>query len=161
MKKGFIYSIIFLMALSVFWVVAQEEIPPPDGEQFWTYISKTNPYTEWTHWPGYEDIYPGKSPHGAYLKIYVNDTAFQAIQNKTLPMPTGSIIVKENYGDDKETLMAVTPMYKVADFNPESGNWFWGKYGADGSVQAAGKVQGCIDCHRKAKDKDWLFTEMK
>jgi len=157
-KRTYFFGFILLMIVSMVWVLAEKDTPPADGAQFWTYITETNPYTEWKPWPGYLDIYPGQSPHGAFLKLYVNDKAFKAIQDEKMPMPAGSIIVKENYGEDKETLMAVTPMYKVMDYNPEGGDWFWAKYGAEGDVMASGKVQGCIDCHIKRKDKDWLFS---
>jgi hypothetical protein len=107
-------------------------------------------------WPGKEGMLPGKSPHGAYLKVYVNDIARFAIEQKR-PMPNGAIIVKENYGEDKKTLMAVTPMYKSKGYNRKAGDWFWGKYGPDGKIMASGKVKGCIKCHSTVKKQDWLF----
>jgi hypothetical protein len=57
--------------------------------------------------------------------------------------------------------MAVTPMYKFKGYNPEAGDWFWGKYGPDGKVMVAGKVNGCIECHEDVKDNDWIFTEVE
>ncbi len=141
--------------------IAEEGMPPTDPEKFWNYISEKNPYTDWDHWPGYDGIYPGKSPHGAYLKLYANDVAIEAAKAGKTEMPEGAILVKENYGKDKKTLMAVTPMYKVKGYNPEAGDWFWGKYGPDGKVMAAGKPDGCIKCHGVKQDQDWLFTEPK
>lgn len=139
----------------------EKGLPPPDGQAFWTYINETNPYTQWKHWPGYEDIYPGKSPHGAYLKLYANEIALNAIQNGTIKeLPAGSILVKENYGEDKKMLMAITPMYKVAGFNPDAGNWFWAKYGPDGNVMESGKIDSCIQCHSTAKTS-YIFSEPK
>ena len=70
-------------------------------------------------------------------------------------------VVKENYGKDAATLMAVTPMYKVEGYNAEGADWFWGKYGADGKVMKAGKVEGCIKCHAKVKDQNWIFNTVK
>lgn len=163
MKKGQLFIVLglaFLMTMA-FSLADMEEMPAADGAKFWTYISETNPYTDWMHWPGYEEMYPGGSPHGAYLKLYVNDIALKAIEEEMKEMPEGAIIVKENYADDKETLAAITPMYKVKDFNPMAGDWFWAKYGADGEVMDSGKVQGCIDCHKKMEDRDWLFTGSK
>jgi hypothetical protein len=138
---------------------AQEKTAPTEGAAFWKYITETNPYTKWKMWPGMEEMYPGTSPHGAFLKLYVNDKAYQAIKDKKA-MPNGAILVKENYGEDKKTLMAVTPMYKVAGYNPAAGDWFWAKINTasppKGEVEASGKVQGCIDCHKT--QKDFLFT---
>ncbi len=134
--------------------------PPAEADGFWTYITEKNLYTDWEFWPGHDGIYPGKSPHGAYLKLYANPAAIKAVKAGK-PMPDGAIIIKENYGKDKKTLMAVTPMYKMKGFNPDGGDWFWAKYGPAGKVMKAGKVQGCINCHRVMQTKDWLFTQPK
>lgn len=162
MKRNLVvvFGLLGVLALVASFSVAGWNRPPPDADKFWTYISKTDPYTGWGYWPGYYGIYPGKSPHGAYLKVYTNGIALKAAREGN-PMPYGAIIVKENYGKDKKTLMAVTPMYKVKGYNPDGGDWFWGKYGPDGKVMAAGKVKGCINCHSMQKSKDWIFTEVK
>lgn len=137
----------------------EETLPDPEAEALWTYITSTNPYTDWPPFPGHEGIYPGESPHGAYLKLYVNKPALLAISAMEDEMPEGAILVKENYAEDKKTLVAVTPMYKVAGYNPEGGDWFWAKYDAEGETAAAGKVDGCINCHRTVEGDDWVFTK--
>jgi hypothetical protein len=136
---------------------AGSHMPAADAGKLWTHITTTNPYDGWGFWPGHVGMYPGKSPHGAYLKVYANTAALKAAREGK-PMPDGAIIVKENYGKDKQTLMAVTPMYKIDGYNPEGGDWYWAKYGADGSVDKAGKVKGCIQCHSVKKNNDWIFT---
>lgn len=154
-----IKGLVMVMGLIVLVTVAVASVtkmPEPDGKKFWDYISKFDPYTKWKMWPGHEGMYPGKSPHGAFLKVYVNDIAYAAIKQKR-PMPNGSIVVKENYGKDKKTLMAITPMYKSKGYNPDAGDWFWGKYGPDGKIMASGKIEGCIKCHSTVKKQDWLF----
>lgn len=128
------------------------------ASKFWTYITATHPYTGWGYWPGKYGMYPGKTPHGAYLKMYANGIALKAAREGK-PMPDGAIIVKENYGKDKKTLMAITPMYKVSGYNPAGGDWWWAKYGPDGKVMASGKVKGCINCHRAQMANDWMFTK--
>jgi hypothetical protein len=141
--------------------IAEQAMPAAEGETFWTYITKTKPYSSWSFWPGKEGIYPGQSPHGEYLKLYANDIAINAAKAGMKTMPNGVILVKENYGKDQTTLMAITPMYKFKGYNPEAGDWFWGKYGPDGKVMAAGKVNGCIQCHEDVKDNDWIFTKVQ
>lgn len=136
------------------------EMPKTEADDFWNYITAENPYTEWKQWPGMEGMYEGQSPHGAYLKLYLNDVAYKAIKEDKM-LPDGAILVKENYGEDMETLMAITPMYRSKGYNPDAGDWFWAKYGNEGKVMASGKVQSCIDCHMKAKDMDWVFTKGK
>ena len=162
MKARWVVVFAILSAVVIYAAVsgAGGDKPPADAEKFWNYISKDNPYSAWEFWPGYDGIYPGKSPHGAFLKLYANDLAISAAKEGK-PMPEGAILVKENYGKDKKTLMAITPMYKVKGYNPEGGDWFWGKYSPEGTIIDAGKPEGCIKCHGVKKDSDWLFTEPK
>jgi hypothetical protein len=54
--------------------------------------------------------------------------------------------------------MFLTVMYKFKGYNPEGGDWFWAKYARDGSVMASGKVEGCIKCHGRRKDNDYIYT---
>lgn len=162
MKKGLFVTmaLILVMGFAIAVSTADEPMPGADAEEFWNYIAEQNPYTEWEFWPGYEGMYPGQSPHGAFLKLYANEPAIKAAKEGK-PMPDGAILVKENYGEDQQTLMAVTPMYKIKGYNPDAGDWYWAKYDADGVVEVAGKPQGCISCHSVRRDKDWLFTEPK
>ncbi len=146
-----------LMLLSARLVAGGDELPPADGEKFWHYITETDPYQQWDMWPGHQGMVPGKSPHGAHLKIYANDIAIKAAERDEEKLPPGSILVKENYAEDAETLKAVTPMYKIKGYNPDGGGWFWAKYGAAGKVMAAGKVGSCMDCHRSKQAQDWRF----
>lgn len=164
MKKNVYLLIIIGMAfftlLAGAIIPGGDEMPKAEAKDFWEYISKENPYANWKQWPGMEGMYEGQSPHGAYLKLYLNEKAYMAVKDSK-EMPDGAILVKENYGKDKEKLMAITPMYKKEGFNPDAGDWFWAKYGAEGEVMASGKVESCIDCHMKVKESDWLFTKGK
>jgi hypothetical protein len=153
-------ALIAVIMLSALVSTAGEDMVPADAGKMWTHITACNPYLGWGTWPGYPAIYPGKSPHGAFLKLYANGLALKAAREGK-SMPNGAIIVKENYGKDQKTLMAITPMYKFKGYNPEGGDWFWAKYKPDGTVEKSGKVKGCIDCHRTQEDKDWLFTTPK
>ena len=137
---------------------AEENLPLTDPGELWSYITETNPYRKWGRWPGYEGIHKGKSPHGVYLKLYGNPVALNAVRTG-MAMPNGAIIVQENYGADRKTITAITPMYKVTGYNPEAGDWFWAKYASNGNVFKAGKLEECIDCHCTQEANGWLFTE--
>jgi hypothetical protein len=136
------------------------DMPAADGAALWEYVTKTDPYTGWEYWPGREGTYKGTHPHGAQLKLYGNGPALEAARAGR-EMPSGSIVLKENYGKDGKTLMAVTPMYKVEGYNPDGGDWFWAKYGPGGEVQKEGKVEGCVNCHRPRSSQNWIFNEVK
>jgi hypothetical protein len=139
--------------------LAGADLPEAEEESFLTYVTTTNPYQEWGMWPGKGKLYQGTEPHGALLTTYVNEIAEQAVmeQAQAEGMPEGSIIVKENYTPDKQ-LAAVTAMYKKKGYHPEAGDWFWIKYEPSGEVEASGKVDGCIQCHEKARGRDYTFT---
>jgi hypothetical protein len=137
---------------------------PPFAVQFWDYLQKSY-YRNWAPGPGATgDIYAGQSPHGAFLKMYLNRVA--AGNPKSLPHE--SILVKENFGKDGKTLMAVTVMYRSKNFDPDHNDWYWIEYMPDGSVARtppekgsmpiAGKFKSCIECHAGAKGNDLTFV---
>lgn len=131
--------------------------PAPDGKAVIDYITKDNPYQQWDLWPGKDKLYKGQHPHGAFLTTYVSPLALGAIEAKGGTMLDTSFVVKENYTPEK-TLAAITVMYKKEGYNPEGGDWFWLKFTPDGSIEAEGKVAGCIGCHKSVEGNDWLFT---
>ena len=131
------------------------------AKEFWEYLQKVDYQEEWSRWPGQDQEFTeGTSPHGAFLKVYVNATVAGNLEDP----PVKSIIIKENYDEDKE-LVAITPMYKVSeDYDPENDNWYWAKYKPDGTlfekdgIKISGKVKGCIECHSSAEGGDYIFT---
>ncbi|RMG32777.1 MAG: hypothetical protein D6725_16970 [Planctomycetota bacterium] len=131
----------------------------PFERKFWDWLQSVH-YRNWAPVPGQTgEATAGQSPHGAFVKMYLNRTA----AGHPNELPNGSIIVKENYGPDGKTLMAVTVMYRSRGFDPQHGDWYWVKYGADGTVayknamKLAGRVKGCIECHQGADGGDWAF----
>lgn len=188
MKKNIsVISLIALLAISCFSVgcerpekkkampkkemaqMSMEEIRKAEkmtGE-LWNKIQGENYRENWAMWPGKVAYYKGKEPHGVLLTTYVNDVAYESIENKEGMMPYGSIIIKENYMPDK-TLGAITVMHKIEGFNPDANDWFWVKFGQDGKVMTmemggmtmklAGKVPGCITCHGVQRSNDYVFT---
>ncbi|MFQ5730493.1 MAG: cytochrome P460 family protein [Planctomycetaceae bacterium] len=135
--------------------------------KLWDYL-QTIQYRNWAPAAGQGlDAYPGKSPHGAFLKMYLNRVA---ASNAKSP-PYGSIIIKENYGKDKKTLMAVTVMYRVKGYDAANNDWYWVKYKPDGTVARtppdkgskpiAGRFKSCINCHDGAAGDDYYFANDK
>ena len=131
-------------------------------------------YTAWEHeTDAPAGFYEGNEPHGLILRSYMNPTSFEAAQSMPGTFPEDSLIVKENHLADgvqvnrededravegfEGNLESVTVMLKVPGYNPDAGDWFWAKYGTDGSIQAAGQVDGCIGCHTQVADNDYVF----
>ena len=132
-------------------------LPEAKAESVWTYLTKFNSYKSWKLWPGTKKLYDGTQPHGMLLTTYVSKNARTVIKKKQGVFAPGDFIVKENYKPDK-TLAAITVMYKKEGYNPAAGDWYWAKYQPDGTVDKAGKVEGCIKCHSAKADNDWVFT---
>lgn len=139
-----------------------QQAPPklPFDQRLWQFL-KAAKYQNWGSLPGASyDMYPGTSPHGDFLKLYVNRVAGAAPEE----LPSGTLIVKENYGPDKKTLMAVTVMHRSKGFDPEHGDWYWAKYEPNGATSTmegmtlASKVQMCAECHASAKGDDMCFS---
>lgn len=140
------------------------QTPAEFQQSFWKHITQKSPYRNWERWPaGSEDARPADGPHGPWVKTY----AKQAGSNDSARLGYGSILVQEDYGNDKTTLKAVSVMYCVKGADPAHYDWYWLKYAPDGTVMRlpadqggkpiAGKVQSCIQCHQKAK-ADLVFS---
>ena len=129
------------------------------GETLWRALQQSMYAVNWHYVPGRPPgFYQGSEPHGAMLRTFVNNIAYDAIRAKAASYPEGAIIAKENYSADGQKLGAITVMKKIKGYDPEHGDWFWAKYGPDGKVLAAGKVAGCIACHTGAEEQDWVFS---
>jgi hypothetical protein len=153
MKKSFLgFFLLFVFLLSGTLVFA--EMPGPDAPALWDYITKESPYKKWSFWPDHHGMQPGRAPHGPLHKVYIND---KTLSSSKTPIQYGGIIVKENYSKSKE-LKAITLMYKIKDYNPDGGDWFWVKYGTDGKADVVGKPKGCIGCHGSHADNDFIFV---
>jgi len=132
--------------------------PGPDPAEFWSSLQKTS-YHDWGTFPRRErGFYPGNSPHGDLLKLFIDETA----ASSPLEPAYGSIIVKENFTEDEE-LLSITVMKRIEDFDPAHGDWWYAKYDPDGDIAMAdgapiaGKVESCVNCHGAAEGADFVF----
>jgi hypothetical protein len=152
-KKVVTGCLFVVMMLSTAGLAIAEDMPAPDSAALWDHISKVSPYTAWSFWPDHQGLQEGNAPHAPQHKIFVNSIGLKA---EKASLDFGAIVVKENIGND-DKLKALTVMYKVRDYNPEAGNWFWAKYSPSGKVAKSGKVKGCIECHTSMAENDYLF----
>ena len=129
----------------------------------------------WKRWPGTTGKYLpdttlwGKNPHlgPKAFQTFINAAAYNTLIGGTFPLVDGAVIVKENYaiaGADT-TLVAYTVMKKKMGYNPDASDWFWAKYDGTGNVLKAGKVGGCIGCHKGTKSvykdaRDLVWTRL-
>lgn len=114
-------------------------------------------YENWEQVEGWEGIvFSVDGTHGQYVQIWANDVAMGDLA----ALPVGSIVVKEGYSDEAgDGLKAITVMERrEAGYDPDNGDWFWGRYGADGSPTHAGRVGFCSDCHADDATGDHSFV---
>ena len=128
-----------------------------NAQTLWERITKTDNYKKYKFWPGHEGMQRGQSPHGIFHIAYINSILKNALPISNRIAPDGSIIVKENFNSSKE-LKLITIMAKVKGYDPENGDWFWGKYSPDGKVLMAGKLAKCAECHKASYDIDNDFV---
>ncbi|MCF6148883.1 MAG: cytochrome P460 family protein [Candidatus Kuenenia sp.] len=157
--------------IEVIPVNGKEKISPNEkiANELWYYIGNKICQNNWKMWPGKTAFYEGeeKEHHGSLSTTYVNDIAYEVIENKKGLMPPGATIVKENYTADK-ALESITVMHKAEGFHPDTNDWFWIKFEPNGKVIAmvtnngdttlSDKVAECIGCHKKQIDNDYIFT---
>ncbi len=154
LKKVITGCLTVALMLSLGTLVLAEDMPGPDGNALWNYISKVSPYTQWSYWPDHQGMQKGRAPHGPLHKVFVNK---KALNSAKPPLQYGAIEVKENYSPAKE-LKAITVMYKVKGYNPKDGDWFWVKYSPRGEPLKAGKPKGCIGCHGTRAANDFVVV---
>lgn len=132
---------------------------PPDttAAAVWAHLQGVD-YRSWDLWPGKAELYVGQEPHGMLLTTYTNAIAARALAEGNLAnMPSGAILVKENWMADS-TFAAATVMMKVPGYNPDHQDWLFAKYQPDGTVDAFGRAAGCQACHQQADGSDYIYT---
>lgn len=124
-------------------------------------------YRSWNSFKNLEGYQDGQSPHGKFVRYYINKVAEGDSNN----FPDGSVIVKENYMAKEESkLAAITIMKKIKNYDPENKDWFWVKFSPSGMIAknpkgmalagrvAKGMEQGCIACHQYADRDDFVYA---
>ena len=138
------------------------QTPEEFNRQLWEHlVNPKSPYNKWPTVPGKPGWQKGEDPHGPATRLYVNQAAAKSLQD----LPVRSIFVLENYADDQKQRTSIDVMYRVKDYDPANGNWYWLRFAEDGSVKKdekgklmSGKVQSCSQCHTKAAGKDLVYS---
>lgn len=138
---------------------------PPTPEEFhssfWNHIVKQGAvYNTWKVLAREKTEDDIENPHGTVSQTFANKVAADDPKN----LPIGSILVREDYNDQRKRL-SISVMYRVKAYDKDHGNWYWIKYLENGTVTrgkdnkvVAGKVSSCSNCHGKAQGKDFAFS---
>lgn len=138
------------------------QAPPPEAQALWQHITQPPGFYKWGTWSSLRESRRSRcaTAYGYFARVFANDVALQA---KGVPLPPGSIVVREGQGMGTNTyapngqIRAYTVMYKVRGFNPKGGDWFWASYSGTGQVRDSGALTECIKCHQTAWQNDYLL----
>jgi hypothetical protein len=109
-------------------------------------------YRSWARAPGYEQRMPTSAPHGEQVDIYVNPTLAAAVSGPAVTeWPVDSIVAKDGWQADGQTLEVIAVMQKRAD------GWFYAEYDGGGSPLYSGQPSVCTGCHGQGSDQILAF----
>lgn len=122
-------------------------------------------YEQWDHYAGLDTHFESGHPGDVWVIAYGNETGLEAVEQQQIPVPQGTVLVKEEYHEDgAEDPFAVTVMEKLSD---EQGDWYWLKAdpelqqvveGPEGIALEGTEELGCINCHAAEEDNDFLMA---
>jgi hypothetical protein len=96
-------------------------------------------------------------PHeGALVHYYANSVALPTRSSNMTRFTVGSVIVKEKLGEDRKVTGVGGMIKHEPGYDPENGDWEY-FYSGEGKF-GSGRIASCADCHRKAKDTDFVYT---
>lgn len=132
-------------------------LPEPEASSVLDFLERENFRESWALFPGTEPRMPGADPHGTTLTTYVNETARDSIEAGEVPLAYDSILVKDNFSGEGN-VVSTTMMFRSEGFNPEAGDWFWMKWQPDQTIDAAGMLGTCQNCHEMAPGESYVLT---
>jgi len=122
------------------------------------------PEVDFSGWDGWTKMSTSRhlsKGHGkSWVEVFVAPEIADTYRAATGPYPEGAKIVKAQYAtEDSTEVQKITVMAKMTDdYDSENGNWYYGVFDASGSkAMMEGKLEGCIDCHDSASEKDYAF----
>ena len=102
-----------------------------------------------------------------HVDIYTDKAGAEALKAGKAKLPVGTVIVKEKSkkaeypislgkegGVGKEGIGGM--IKREPGYDPENGDWEYFYSDKDGKV-TSGKMKNCIECHKKAAEKDYVF----
>ncbi|MDX2018980.1 MAG: hypothetical protein SF187_01970 [Deltaproteobacteria bacterium] len=114
-------------------------------------LALTTSYRDWPTFAENPTLKPSPTHNNMHVISYYNDVVGQAMASKTLPLPDGALIVKENWAAPTDAgPMALTIMHK------QGADWYWCQVTPDGKVFLDDKgaplegksVTMCTTCHQ-------------
>ncbi len=95
--------------------------------------------------------------HGSRVKTFLDPEAFEAYESKSFPYANDTVSIKESHNSPTGPIGRLYVMKKIEGYDPGNGDWFYGVMSPEGVASQKGKIQFCINCHKGAQDKDYIF----
>lgn len=123
-------------------------------------LAAANGYASWSKFPERQQPAKSQGHMGMFVLAFHNKVVGEAITAKTLPLPDGAVIVKEEMMSADAKPMSVTIMSK------QGGEWYYVKASPDlmkvmtmNDMALEGTSVGmCKDCHDNGSDNDFVLT---
>ncbi len=117
-------------------------------------------YASWPKFPENQQPMKSEGHMGMFVLAFHNTVVGDAITAKTLPLPDGAVIVKE------EMMSADAKPTSVTIMSKQGGEWYYVKASPDlmkvmtmKDMAMEGKSVGmCKDCHENGSDNDFVLT---
>jgi hypothetical protein len=97
----------------------------------------------------------------SYADVYINPTGREAMFTPgPVTFPDGAIIVKEkrHAPADSDPELLTVMLKRSRGYNPETGDWDFAVLdGKAAAVQAKGKLENCMQCHKAVAASDFVF----
>ena len=127
------------------------------GEALLLELESSDFRNAYTRPPGWARRLRGRSPHGAWVDIYINDAMTDAIDDN-IPLdrwPVGSRVVLEGWLTED----ALSREFLVVMSKPTATDyWYWAEWDAeDGLIYAGEAVAQCVECHNAGEDEVRAF----
>ena len=118
-------------------------------------------FDDWASWTKVNPTILQSEGHNGWVDIYVDDLAKSTYLEASAPYLECARIVKARHPGETLKVNRLLVMVKMAaGYDPENNDWWYGLYNETGNIEfKAGKVEDCIECHKKAIEMDYLFSK--
>ena len=137
----------------------------PD-EALFQQITLVEPFTSYILFPNVDSIASGtlngSTAHQPLVRVSVNATAFNALQNGVLPagsrFPDGSTVMKQIISNGETIPYAVIHKDNANQFS--ANGWLWAEYFPDGTpaISVTRGGSGCVGCHSREQGPQHDFV---
>jgi hypothetical protein len=108
---------------------------------------------------GPHNLHEGDILESAWCNVYVTADAKEIMLSGTGAYPVGTLVVKSKLATkDANEVLLYTVMQKMPQgYDPDNGDWEYSVIdGKTRRVQARGRIDSCIECHKAYPDSDYV-----